>query len=130
MLSWTPLTGADGYIVTIANQTGVYKYKSWEDSEITNTTFRFETNLTAGSLYTWWVQGVNQSIPGPSSSRWSFAIGSPNHVYNNDYTFTYLMQTGNEIAAYGHTNIQDASLYSEFPDQNFGDDSTLSLIHI
>ena len=126
MLSWTPLTGADGYIVTIANQTGVYKYKSWEDSEITNTTFRFETNLTAGSLYTWWVQGVNQSIPGPSSSRWSFAIGSPNHVYNNDYTFTYLMQTGNEIAAYGHTNIQDTSLYSEFPDQNFGDDSTMS----
>jgi len=126
MLSWSPVTGATGYIVTIANSTGVFKFKSWEDSEITNTTFRFANNLTAGQMFTWWVQGVNQTIPGPSSARWSFAVGSPNHVYNNDYTFTYTMQTGNEIPAFGHTNIQDTSLISEYPDTNFGGESTMA----
>ena len=127
ILSWSPLAGATGYILTVANASGVYKYKSWEDSEITNTTFRFNDNLSAGSVFTWWVQGVNQSIPGPSSSRWSFAIGSPNHVDNNDLTFTYTFQTGNEVEAYGHTNIQDTSLYSESGDDNFGGDSALAV---
>jgi hypothetical protein len=126
VLTWSPVSGATGYIVTIANETGVYKYKSWEDSEITNTTFRFDVNLTAGQMFTWWVQGVNQTIPGPSSARWSFAVGDPNHVNNNDYTFTYTMQTGNEIPAYGHTNIQDTSLVSEYPDTNFVGDGTMA----
>ena len=127
VLSWSPVTGATGYILTVANESGVYKYRSWEDSEITNTTFRFNNNLTAGSVFTWWVQGVNQSIPGPSSSRWSFAVGDPNHVDNNDLTFTYTFQTGNEVAAYGHTNIQDTGLYSESGNDNFGDDSSLAV---
>ena len=125
-LTWTPVSGATGYIVTVANQTGVYKFKSWEDSEITNTTFRFSDNLSEGQLFSWWVQGVNQSIPGPSSSRWSFAVGDPDHTYNNDYTFTYTFQTGSEIAAFGHTNIQDTVLYSEYPDTNFAGETTIS----
>ena len=125
-LTWTPVSGATGYIVTVANQTGVYKFKSWEDSEITNTTFRFSNNLSEGQLFSWWVQGVNQSIPGPSSSRWSFAVGDPDHTYNNDYTFTYTFQTGSEIAAFGHTNIQDTVLYSEYPDTNFAGETTIS----
>ncbi|RJU93432.1 MAG: hypothetical protein DWC03_04900 [Candidatus Poseidoniales archaeon] len=126
VLTWTPVSGATGYIVTVANSTGVYKFKSWEDSEITNTTFRFANNLSEGQLFSWWVQGVNQSIPGPSSARWSFAVGDPDHTYNNDYTYTYAFQTGNEIGAFGHTNIQDTSLYSEYPQTNFAGESTIS----
>ncbi|MGB0377927.1 MAG: DNRLRE domain-containing protein, partial [Poseidonia sp.] len=125
-LTWTPVSGATGYIVTIANESGVYKFRSWEDSEITNTTFRFADNLTEGQLFSWWVQGVNQSIPGPSSSRWSFAVGDPDHTYNNDYTYTYLFQTGSEIAAFGHTNVQDTAVYSEYADTNFAGESTIS----
>ena len=125
-LTWTPVSGATGYIVTIANESGVYKFRSWEDSEITNTTFRFEDNLTEGQLFSWWVQGVNQSIPGPSSSRWSFAVGDPDHTYNNDYTYTYRFQTGSEIAAFGHTNVQDTAVYSEYADTNFAGESTIS----
>ena len=126
-LSWSPLAGATGYIVTVANESGVYKFRSWEDSEITNTTFRFADNLSAGQMFSWWVQGVNQSIPGPSSSRWSFAVGAPDHVYNsNTLTYTYTMQTGNEIAAFGHTNIQDATIFDEYPDTNFGGTTTLA----
>ncbi|DAC23945.1 MAG TPA: DNRLRE domain-containing protein, partial [Candidatus Poseidoniales archaeon] len=125
-LSWNPVSGATGYIVTIANESGVYKFRSWEDSEITNTTFRFANNLSEGQLFSWWVQGVNQSIPGPSSSRWSFAIGEPNHQYNNDYTYTYEFQTGNEVAAFGHTNVQDTALYSEYANTNFAGEPTIS----
>ena len=125
-LTWTPVSGATGYIVTIANESGVYKFRSWEDSEITNTTFRFEDNLTEGQLFSWWVQAVNQSIPGPSSSRWSFAVGDPDHTYNNDYTYTYLFQTGSEIAAFGHTNVQDTAVYSEYADTNFAGEPTIS----
>ena len=97
VLSWSPVTGATGYVVTIANETGVYKYNSWEALEIIGTSFRFADSLTTGEVFTWWVQGVNQSIPGPSSSRWSFAIGDPHHTDNNDLTYTYTFQTGNEV---------------------------------
>ena len=125
VLTWSPVSGATGYIVTVANETGVFKFKSWEDDEITNTTFRFSTNLSEGQTFSWWVQGVNQSIPGPSSSRWSFAIGDPDHTYNNDYTYTYMFQTGSEVAAFGHTNIQDTTLYSEYPNTNFAGSSVI-----
>jgi hypothetical protein len=47
-LSWTPVAGATGYIVTIANDTGVFTYKSWVDSEITNIIFRFNNDLNVG----------------------------------------------------------------------------------
>ena len=126
VLTWSPVSGATGYIVTVANESGVYKFRSWEDSEITNTTFRFEENLSEGQLFSWWVQGVNQSIPGPSSSRWSFAVGDPSHTYNNDYTYTYKFQTGNEIAAFGHTNVQDTAVYSEYANTNFAGEPTIS----
>ncbi len=126
VLSWAPVAGATGYIVTISNETGVYKFKSWEDDEITNTSFRFGADLPDGQLFTWWVQAVNQSIPGPSSARWSFAIGAPNHVYNNDFTYTYTFQTGNEVSEYGHTNIQNTVLSSANPTNNFAGASTLS----
>ena len=54
-------------------------------------------------------------------------MGAPDHVYNsNTLTYTYTMQTGNEIAAFGHTNIQDATIFDEYPDTNFGGTTTLA----
>ena len=126
-LSWNPVTGASGYIVTIANATGVYKYKSWESTYINGTTFRFNNILDAGDVFSWWVQGVNQTIPGPSSARWSFAIGDPSHTDNQDLTFTYDFQTGNEVLQFGHTNIRDSTLSEANPEINNGDVDYLSL---
>lgn len=126
-LSWAPSTGATGYIVTIANQSGVYKFRSWEGNAITGTTFRFPTSLDTGEVFQWWVQGVNQSIPGPSSSRWSFAIGNPNHVDNNDLTYSYTFQTGNEVTQFGHTNIRETHLSEADSDTNFGDSENIQV---
>lgn len=127
ILSWTPVTGASGYVVTIANETGVYKFNSWETAEIVGTSFRFANSLTTGEVITWWVQGVNQSIPGPSSSRWSFAIGDPHHTDNNDLTYTYTFQTGNEVIQFGHTNIRETHLSEASPSMNFGDAALTNL---
>ena len=121
VLSWAPSTGATGYIVTIANQSGVYKFRSWEGNAITGTAFRFPSSLDTGEVFQWWVQGVNQSIPGPSSSRWSFAVGDPTHTDNADLTYTYRFQTGNEVTQFGHTNIRETHLSEADSDSNFGD---------
>ncbi len=127
LLTWSPVSGATGYIVTIANETGIYKFYSWYSSEINGTTFQFSEALDDGEVFTWWVQGVNQSIPGPSSPRWTFAIGSPNHADNADMTYTYTFQTGNEVAQFGHTNIRETFLSEAAPDMNFGDQSFVEL---
>jgi len=123
-LTWNSVTNATGYIVTIANTDGQQKYRSWEDSEINGTTFTFSQDLVAGEVYSWWVQAINGSIPGPSSSRRAFAIGSPvDHSYNNDHTWTYSFQTGNEVADLGHTNIRDSYIGSGFVNMNHGSES-------
>ncbi|MBT60982.1 MAG: hypothetical protein CMA63_05460 [Euryarchaeota archaeon] len=127
VLTWSAVTGATGYIVTIANESGVNTYRSWEASEISGTTYRFADSLATGEVFTWWVQGVNQSIPGPSSSRWSFAIGDPLHTYNNDLTYTYTFQTGREVAQFGHTNIRETHLSEVSPTLNFGGSPTIEL---
>jgi len=126
-LSWNSVNGASGYIVTIANSTGVYKFKSWESVYINGTTFRFSELLDAGDVFSWWVQGVNQTIPGPSSARWSFAVGDPSHTDNQDMTFTYDFQTGNEVMQFGHTNIRDSTLSEANPSENMGDQEYLSI---
>ncbi len=127
VLSWNLVNGASGYIVTIANSTGVYKFKSWESTYINGTTFRFTDLLDSGDVFSWWVQGVNQTIPGPSSARWSFAIGDPSHTDNQDMTFTYDFQTGNEVMQFGHTNIRDSTLSEANPNDNMGDVDYLSI---
>ena len=125
-LSWNSVTNATGYIVTIANTDGEQKYKSWIDPEINGTVFTFSDNLTAGDVYSWWVQAINGSIPGPASSRSTFAIGSPvEHSYNDDHTWTYTFQTGNEVADLGHTNIRDSYIGSGEADSNHGSDSLI-----
>ena len=113
-------SNATGYIVTISNESGQYKFRSWETSSINGTTFRFNQSPNAGDTYEWWVQAVNQSVPGPSSSRYSFAIGDPLNFDNQDNTWTYEFQTGNEILDFGHTNVRDGYIQNVSVNQNFG----------
>jgi hypothetical protein len=125
-LTWNSVNNATGYIVTIASADGQDKYKSWESEEINGTTFTFTQDLDAGEVYSWWVQAINGSIPGPASSRSTFAIGSPvDHTYNGDHTWTYKFQTGNEVSNLGHTNIRDSYIGSGFADSNHGSESMI-----
>ena len=124
LLTWNNVSNATGYIVTVATANDYQKYRSWEDSEINGTTFTFSQDLDPGSVYNWWVQAINGSIPGPSSSRRSFAIGDPvNTSYNDDHIWTYNFQTGNEVADLGHTNIRDSYIGSGSANMNHGSES-------
>ena len=126
-LSWNSVTNATGYVVTIATIDEQLTYKSWLDEEINGTTFTFSQDLVAGDVYSWWVQAINGSIPGPSSSRRTFAIGTPtDHTYNDDHTWTYKFQTGSEVPDLGHTNIRDSFIGSGSPNLNHGSDSMIA----
>ena len=124
-LSWNSVTGATGYIVTIRNSSGQYTFKSGISSQITGTSFVFDTSLTPGSTFEWWVQAVNGSIPGPSSSRWIVGIGDPTTQDNFDHTWTYEFQTGNEIQEMAHTNVEDTSVYSGSADENIDGEASI-----
>ena len=125
VLNWNTVAGATGYIVTIRNESGQYTFKSATSSQITGTSFTFADTIDPGSTFEWWVQAVNGSIPGPSSSRWIVGIGDPQTQDNNDHTWTYEFQTGNEIEELAHTNVQDVSIYSGLTETNLEGDMNI-----
>ena len=125
VLNWNTVSGATGYIVTIRNESGQYTFKSATSSQITGTSFTFANTVAPGSTFEWWVQAVNGSIPGPSSSRWVVGVGDPQTMDNNDHTWTYEFQTGNEIEELAHTNVQDVSIFSGLINTNLDGDANV-----
>ena len=120
-LTWAALPDATDYILTLSGPSGVSSYRSWVDSAfLTNTSFRIDATLDVGVAYEWWVQGVNQSIPGPSSSRWSFALGDPDTSTISDNRWEYVFQTGNEVADFGHTRVREGMITNASAGTNYG----------
>jgi len=126
-LSWMPSSGATSYIVSISDSVSIDTYDSRYDSEIVGNTFSTSELLVAGEVYSWWVQAINQSIPGPSSSRWSFGIGNPVHYYGNDGTFGYVFQDSSEVEQFGHVEIRDVGINDASADSNYGSTETMVL---
>ncbi|MDP7000739.1 MAG: DNRLRE domain-containing protein [Candidatus Poseidoniaceae archaeon] len=122
VLEWNAVANATDYILTIANATGQTKYRSWSTSGFGNSNFTLSTDLAAGESYEWWVQAVNGSIPGPSSSRWTFAIGNPiNNTYNSDNTYTYQIRNGEEVPTIGHASMIDSVIDAATPNSALED---------
>ncbi|MEC7111290.1 MAG: DNRLRE domain-containing protein [Candidatus Thermoplasmatota archaeon] len=127
-LTWAALPDATDYILTLSGPSGVSSYRSWVDSAfLTNTSFRIDATLDVGVAYEWWVQGVNQSIPGPSSSRWSFALGDPDTSTISDNRWEYVFQTGNEVADFGHTRVREGMITNASAGTNYGSASQAML---
>jgi len=123
-MTWAALPDATDYILTLSGPTGVDTYRSWVDSEFLNsTTFRVGSTLDVGVAYEWWVQGVNQSIPGPSSSRWSFALGDPDNTAYGDDRYRYEFSTGNEVPDFGHTRVREGMITNASASTNYGSSS-------
>ena len=126
LLEWNPVQNATGYIVTISNTSGRNKYRSWVDSGFNGSTYQLSTELSPGETYEWWVQAINGSIPGPSSSRWAFGIGSPvNNTYNNDLTWTYELRNSQEISDLVHPDIIDGWIGNASPAESHADEDLL-----
>lgn len=70
-VSWKPVTGANGYKVTVYEE-GIVKESTLEDSNgntvdvsnLTNVTFLSDTNLTNGKTYTYSVEAISATNPG------------------------------------------------------------------
>ena len=118
-LNWVQSPDATDYILYISNQNNVVTYDSRVDSSIQGNSFT-SNQFTPGEVYEWWVQGVNQTIPGPSSQRWSFGVGNPEHYYNNDGTFAYMISDSSDVAGYSHINVRDTTITDALPLANFG----------
>ena len=129
-LSWSPVVDASGYILSISNPEGITRYRSWESSGFSGTSFTVPPGdaLDDGTVHQWWVQAVNGSIPGPASARWTFGIGAPvGNVANSAGFATYTFQSGNEIPELEHTDVQDATLASTNPNVATGNLPTISV---
>ena len=126
-LSWGASTGATAYVLSLSNATTVVTYDSRIDSEIVGNTFTTSSPLEVGEVYSWWVQAINQTIPGPSSSRWSFAIGDPVHYFNGDGTYIYEIQDSLEVVEFGHVEVRDSTITDGSADSNYGDLDTITL---
>ena len=100
-LNWVQSPDATDYILYISNQNNVVTYDSIIDSSIQGNSFT-SNQFTPGEVYEWWVQGVNQTIPGPSSQRWSFGVGNPEHYYNNDGTFAYMISDSSDARLFSY----------------------------
>ena len=123
---WNDVADATGYVFTISSDSGQTKYKSWEDSGFNGSTFSLSDYLDTGSSHQWWVQAINGSIPGPSSSRWSFAVGDPvNHTNNSDLTWTYQVRHGQEVSQLGHPDIIDGWIGNASPTASHSDEDIL-----
>ena len=117
-LEWNAVPYATSYTLFISNSSGINKIQS-----ILDTNYTMMEDLETGSFYEWWVQAVNGTITGPSSARWTFAIGAPiQNTDNGDNTWTYQYQTGNEVSSIGHTNVRDSYLDEANPSVNHGSD--------
>ena len=126
MLEWNPVQNATGYIVTISNASGRNKYRSWEDTGFNGSTYLISSDLSPGEKYEWWVQAINGSIPGPSSSRWSFGIGSPvNNTYNGDLTWTYELRQSQEVEELVHPDVLDGWIGNASPAQSHPNEDLL-----
>ena len=126
-LSWSPSTGASSYLLFLSDSSGITTFDSRFDSEISGNTFTTSSSLDEGEVYTWWVQGINQNIPGPSSSRWNFAVGDPRQYYDNDGTYIYEFQDASEVEEFGHVEIRDAGINDASADSNYGSIDTMVL---
>ncbi|GIS44361.1 MAG: hypothetical protein Ct9H90mP16_14310 [Candidatus Poseidoniales archaeon] len=90
VLTWDTLSDATGYILQLSNATGTLTYESWDSSS--NSGFMIGGtsaipsawtpgfDLAVGEIYTWSVQALNGSVPGPRSVPSTFwEIWEPRH---------------------------------------------------
>ena len=75
-LEWSQVNTANSYQLFIKSNGQLSVYDSTTDLRFNGNTFT-GAFFEPGESYEWWVQGFNQSIPGPPSQKWTFGLGNP-----------------------------------------------------
>lgn len=91
-LSWTPVAGSTGYVITLSSDAGDSgEYRSWADPGFSGTNYTVQAPLDTDTTYSWRVRAINGSMPGPASEERFFGVPDVssaslgNHVWDVDY---------------------------------------------
>ncbi|MEE2759314.1 MAG: DNRLRE domain-containing protein, partial [Candidatus Thermoplasmatota archaeon] len=135
-LTWDTLSDATGYILILSNATDTLTYESWDPSgnsgftigtSPTPTTWSPDFDLAVGEIYTWSVQALNGSVPGPRSIPSTFGIGNPTITDVGNLVYTVEIQEGSDVPALGHLPIWDTYLNEGDANAGHGTQSTLHI---
>ena len=83
--------------------------------------------MATGEIYTWSVQALNSSVPGPRSVPWTFGIGDPTITYEGNHVYSIEIQEGSDVEALGHVPIWDTYMSEGAVDTAHGADDTLHI---
>ena len=120
VLTWDTLSDATGYILQLSNSTGTLTYESWDSSS--NSGFMIGGtsaipsawtpgfDLAVGEIYTWSVQALNGSVPGPRSVPSTFGIGNPDITDVGNHVYSVAIQEGSDVPSLGHLPVWDTYL--------------------
>ena len=137
VLSWDTLSDATGYILILSNATDTLSYESWDSSSnsgftlgqssLTPSVWSPDFDLAVGEIYTWSVQALNGSVPGPRSVPSTFGIGNPTITDVGNHVHTVEIQEGSDVPALGHLPVWDTYLNQGDANAGHGTESTLHI---
>jgi hypothetical protein len=135
MLTWGSLADATGYVLLLSNASGTQEYKSWDSNSnsgfgpcgTSTCSWTSGFDLATGEIYTWSVQALNDSVPGPRSVPWTFGIGNPDITNVGNHVYTIQMQEGADVEDIGHMPIWDTYISEGATSEASGDDDTLHI---
>ncbi|MDP6324487.1 MAG: DNRLRE domain-containing protein [Candidatus Thalassarchaeaceae archaeon] len=137
VLSWDTLGDATGYVLILSNGSGSQTYSSWDSNSnsgfnigstaATASTWTPGFDLATGEIYTWSVQALNGSVPGPRSVPWTFGIGNPDITFQGNHVYSIEIQEGSDIETLGHVPIWDTYMSEGAIDTAHGASDTLQI---
>jgi hypothetical protein len=137
VLTWDTLSDATGYILQLSNATGTLTYESWDSSS--NSGFMIGGtsaipsawtpgfDLAVGEIYTWSVQALNGSVPGPRSVPSTFGIGNPDITDVGNHVYSVAIQEGSDVPSLGHLPVWDTYLDEGDVNAGHGTQSTINI---
>jgi len=135
-LVWDTLADATGYVLLLSNASGTQTYKSWDSNSNSGFTIGSaptashwtpDFDLATGEIYTWSVQALNSSVPGPRSVPWTFGIGDPTTTFEGNHVYSIEIQEGSDVNALGHVPIWDTYMSEGAVDTAHGAEDTLHI---
>ena len=137
-LIWNGLSDATGYVLILSNESGSQTYQSWDSNSnsgfiacssqpASTCSWQPTFDLAVGEIYTWSIQALNGSVPGPRSVPWTFGIGNPDITYVGNHVHTIKIEEGADVEDLGHVPIWDTHISEGAPSTAHGSENLLQI---